>query len=234
MPVESPAISRNQQRIIVLDTETTGFQPYDKIVTLAAMCIENDRVLTRSLYLVFDPRKDSHPDAIRVHGWDNWTTRFQDLFADHAAALHDWLGWADTLVMHNAEFDMHYLQREFRKAEHPLLKHRTDCTLQRARGRWPGQKCGLDECAERIGIAPRQGHHCALEDVFLTTALYLHGRGVTFSVPAPPRWPDPTNFHPPEPRPPGPLPRRSPKHRSLEAFSAHQLAIDTNNVTYGM
>ena len=76
----SPAIGRRIQRVIVLDTETTGLLPYDRIVTLAAIRFEG---VERGdhIYRVYDPRKDSHPGALAVHGWDDWTLRFQDLFA---------------------------------------------------------------------------------------------------------------------------------------------------------
>jgi DNA polymerase-3 subunit epsilon len=213
--LSAPAIHTGLERIIVLDTETTGVQPFDKIITLAALCFEGDRIQQRSLYLIFDPRKDSHPEAEKIHGWDNWTTRFQDLFYAHAASIREWMQWGDKLVMHNAEFDMRYVQRELRKADHPPLDHPTHCTMQEARRHWAGQRSGLDDCAERIGMRRRPGKHSALEDVFLTAAVYMHLRGKKFAVPQVDVWPMPRNFKPADPRPMGEMPRRTAKRRGV-------------------
>jgi DNA polymerase-3 subunit epsilon len=211
MTLAAPPTLRGIERVIVLDTETTGVQKFDKIITMAALCIEGRSLVQRSLYLCFDPRKDSHPQAEAVHGWDNWTTRFQDLFADHADHIHGWMQWGDKLVMHNAEYDMHYVQRELRKSERPQLSHQTHCTMQQARGVWAGQKAGLDHCVERIGIKRRPGQHNALQDAFYTAALYLHFQGGKISVPEVDRWPMPRNYKAPEARPHGELPRRAMK-----------------------
>jgi DNA polymerase III subunit epsilon len=209
--ISSPAVSRNIQRIIVLDTETTGVQHHDKIVTLAALSFEGDKIIQRSHYLAFDPRRNSAPEALAVHGWDDWTTRFQDLFEDHASDLHKWLAWADQLVMHNAQFDMHYLQREMRKAGQPPIEVPTFCTLASARQTWPGQRNGLDDCIERIGHRRRTKRHNALEDAFYTASLYLHLRGGRLNVPEVPVWPIPRNYRVPDAHPGHPLPRRTKK-----------------------
>ncbi len=211
MVLAAPPALRGIERVIVLDTETTGLQSYDKIITLAALCIEGNSLIQRSLYLCFDPRKDSHPQAEAVHGWDNWTTRFQDLFVDHADDIHQWMQWGDKLVMHNAQYDMHYVQRELRKAERQPLAHPTFCTMEHARSAWRGQKAGLDDCIARIGGKRRAGRHNALEDAFYTASLYLHFNGRQLSVPHVDKWPMPRNYKEPTPRPPGDLPRRTPK-----------------------
>lgn len=211
MAIPKPAIGTGIERVIVLDTETTGVQRHDKIITLAALCFEGGRIIQRSLYLCFDPRRDSHPEAEAIHGWDNWTTRFQDLFADHADDIREWMQWGDKLVMHNAQYDMHYVQRELRKSGRSLLDHPTDCTMERSKAVWRGQRAGLDYCVERIGIKRRPGQHNALQDAFYTAALYLHFNGGRLHVPEVERWPMPRNYRAPEPRPEGELPRRSPK-----------------------
>lgn len=218
--IASPALASGLERVIVLDTETTGLLPYDRIITLAAICMEGGKVLTRGLHLIFDPRKDSHPQAEAVHGWDNWTTRYQDLFADHAADIRAWLSWGDKLVMHNAEFDMRYVQRELRKAEQSPLEHMIHCTLEGARRTWANQRCGLDDCVQRIGIPRRPVRHNALEDCFLTAALYLHMHGHAFTMPTPAHWPGPTNLRACEPRPAGALPRRTVKRPRCASVTA--------------
>lgn len=197
------------KQIIILDTETTGFQRYDKIIALAALRTRSTGSDAEFLYRCFDPRKDSHPGALRVHGWDDWTTRFQDLFADHATELHSWLSEADLLVMHNAEFDLHFVNREFRKCGLPPLSAPAYCTLQQARVRWPGG-AGLDACAKRLGLERIAAKHHPLEDAFLTWNLYRYFHGAPL-IALRENWPEPENLRPAPPRPTGELPRRSAK-----------------------
>ena len=159
--LDKPAIRDRPKRIIVLDTETTGVLPYDRVVTLGAVRIEDDVLLDKALHLIFDPRKDSHPEAERVHGWDNWTTRFQHLFSELAPGVAAWLSWADLLVMHNAEFDMHYLQRELRKAGQAELTTRCFCTMTAARNIWSGKPASLDACLGRFGLQRSSSRHGA-------------------------------------------------------------------------
>lgn len=193
--------------IVVIDTETTGLRPYDRVVTLAALrWVEGSGDYTLR-HLCFDPRKDSDPGALAIHGWDDWTTRFQDLFSEHAADLHTWLSAADLIVAHNAKFDLHYVQREFRKAGQPALAVPSFCTMDTARERWRGS-AGLDACIERLGLARRPGRHQASEDAFLTWNLFRHYHGQP-AIPLPATWAAPDNFRTPEPRPEGPLPRRA-------------------------
>lgn len=214
----TPAVHTRPKRIIVLDTETTGVQKYDRIVTLGAVRIEGDTV-GRALHLVFDPRKDSDPGAYAVHGWDDWTTRYQDLFSDLAPRIFEWLSWADEIVAHNAAFDMHYVQRELRKAEVGQLSQPVICTMEMSRAKWRGQSAKLDDCLDRVGLC-RVGHqHGALEDAALTAGLYndLTSGGCSRLLEllrSAQRWPGPSNAKAAPSRPEGDLPRRAPKRVS--------------------
>lgn len=197
------------QRTIVLDTETTGILPYDKMVALAAIRFDRGRYAGH-IYRVYDPRKDSHPEAYRVHGWDDWTLRFQPLFEEEADEIRGWLDWAECLVMHNAEFDLRYVHREIRKANRAPLEKRHFCTMVHARDRWPGQPAKLSDCIRRLGLGRQDARHDAFQDAFLTARLYFHMHGAPLPswVDA---WPQPSNLLPAPPRPEGDLPRRSPK-----------------------
>ncbi len=212
--LSNPAVHTRKKRVIVLDTETTGLLPYDRIITLGAVKIEGDELLRQSLYLIFDPRKDSHPQAEAVHGYDNWMTRYQDLFSDFAVPLRKWFDWADEIVAHNAEFDMRYVQREFRKAEVDMLHHPVFCTMERSREIWSGQSAKLDDCLARIGLSRIGQRHGALEDAYLTAGLYLHQQGIKKPLPKVNSWSPPKNLKPYPPRPTGELPRRAPKRRA--------------------
>lgn len=195
--------------VVVLDTETTGFLPYDRIVSLAAVRSVEASPNYELLYRCFDPRKDSHPGAFAVHGWDDWTTRFQDLFADQAAELHDWLSSADMIVAHNADFDLRYVNREFRKCGLPPLSAQSFCTMDAAGSRWSGSAT-LDASIARCGLSRRGARHDALEDAFLTWNLFRHLHGMSLVAP-PSEWPQPSNYRTPPPRPAGELPRRERK-----------------------
>lgn len=151
-----------------------------------------------------------------MHGYDNWMTRYQDLFADLAPKIRSWLLWADELVMHHAEFDMRYLQRELRKAEVEQLAQPIFCTMEYARQKWHGS-AKLDECLKRIGLSRTGERHGALEDAYLTAGLYLHQTGATRPLPHVNSWGEPNNIKPAPTRPDGELPRRVPKRRDKPA-----------------
>jgi len=211
--ISHPAISTRKKKIIVFDTETTGLLPYDRIITIGAVGIEGDELLNQPLYLIFDPRKDSSPQAEAVHGFDNWMTRYQDLFADLARSLRDWFSWADEIVAHNAEFDMRYIQREFRKAEVEMLTQPVHGTMDGARKLWRGKSAKLDDCLSRVGLSRVGTRHGALEDAYLTAALYLHQQGSRAALPIIDPLQVPKNLKAYPDRPLGQLPRRTPKRR---------------------
>lgn len=224
--VSSPAIVTGLRRVIVLDTETTGLQPYDRMVSLAALRFEGEQS-QGDLHRVYDPRKDSHPGALAVHGWDDWTLRFQDLFADDADEVREWLAWADVLVMHNAAFDMRYIARELRKAEVAPIEVDAFCTMEGAHRAWNGS-ARLDDCLSRLGLRRSGSRHGAYEDALLTACLYFHLQGSSYRPALPDVWPAPTNLRPAPARPEGPLPRRTTKRRAKAklAMSAQSVAFD--------
>src|SRR5690606_5872345 len=169
--LSNPAVHTRKKRVIVVDTETTGLLPYDRIVTIGAVKIEGDGLLRQSLHLIFDPRKDSHPQAEAVHGYDNWMTRYQDLFSDLAAPIRKWFDWADEIVAHNADFDMRYVQREFRKAEVDMLPQPAFCTMVRSREVWSGPSAERDDWLVGIGFSGIGKGHGALEAADLAAGL---------------------------------------------------------------
>ncbi|GGF57683.1 hypothetical protein GCM10007301_16730 [Azorhizobium oxalatiphilum] len=197
------------RRIIVLDTETTGIQPYDKMVALAAIRFDHG-TYAGHIYRIYDPRKDSDPGAFQVHGLDDWLLRFQPLFADEADEVKAWLQWADCLVMHNAAFDLRYVERELRKAERTPLDKPSFCTMTEARSRWPGSSAKLSACLTRFKLGTQDAQHDAFQDAYLTAQLYFRMHKVT--IPDwPETWPRPTNLKSAPPAPPRPYPRRTVK-----------------------
>lgn len=195
--------------VVAIDVETTGLRPYDRIITLAALRMAEGANHFELLYRCFDPRKDSEPEAFAIHGWDDWSTRFQDLWADQATELHAWLDTADIIVAHHAEFDLHYVNREFRKAGLPPLRGAAFCTMQAARAS-SSRSAKLDDCCARIGLRRASARHHAAEDAFLALNLWRHHNGAAL-VQAGEPWGLPTNYRQPPPRPEGDLPRRAAK-----------------------
>lgn len=226
----APFIGRAVRRVIVLDTETTGFQTFDRMICLGAVRFEGE-AMCGELHRVYDPRKDSHPDAAAVHGWDDWTLRFQPLFADEANEVREWLGWADLLVMHNAAFDMRFLEREIRKADAPPLEIETFCTMEEARRLWNGP-AKLDHCIARIGLARSGKRHGAFEDALLTASLYFHQTGSSYRPQLPATWPAPTNFTLPPERPAGQLPRRTTKKKAATTVRASPPLVNQDIQAY--
>jgi len=201
LPFAHPASGR----IIVLDTETTGLAKDDRLITLGAVSLEDGELVSqRTLYLIFDPMMKSNPFAQRVHGFDEWTLRHQDMFGSYARKVRDWLGWADTLVMHNASFDMRFLQGEMKRAGLPEITTPNYCTMKAAREMWPLESARLDRCLEHCGIERRGTRHGALEDALLTAAIFMRQQGIEFRLPDISKLPPPRNFRLPPP-PPGKL-----------------------------
>jgi DNA polymerase-3 subunit epsilon len=206
-----PPIAAEAIDAIVVDIETTGLAHYDRIISLAAVPIRGEVMGPEAYYLVFDPRRDSAPAAAAIHGWDDWTLRFQDLFSDHAEDVHKLLSSASILVAHNAEFDLSFIDRELRHAGVSPLNNRLFCTMLHAREKWPGHSAKLDACLAQIGLARDGRRHDAFEDAWLTGNLYRYFLGAERPYRLPSPLPLPTNLHLAPPRPLGPLPRRTPK-----------------------
>lgn len=206
----SPVKAPSDRPIVFLDVETTGLESYARVVTLGMVWSVGREF--DAMHLVFDPRTDCNPEAAAIHGWDDWTLRFQDLFVDHAPAIHAVIARASAVVAHNAAFDIRFLEREFRKVGLEWPDVPVYCTMEMARERWPGQRAGLDQCLARVG-ARRQGRrHGALEDAWLAMHLFAHLDGRP-PPPLPAQLPAPVNLRPAPPRPEGELPRRAPKRR---------------------
>ena len=93
----------------------TGLRGDDRIVSFGAAEIRGDTPTGRVIHLVFDPGRNSHPMARRMHGCSDWVLQLQPFFSEHAAELFQVLSSADLIVGHNVEFDLAFLGRELRK-----------------------------------------------------------------------------------------------------------------------
>lgn len=170
-------------RQVVLDTETTGLNPNkgDRIVEVG--CVEMvDRKLTgRHFHYYINPERDIPDEVVAVHGIDNEKVKDSPKFRDIAVELWTWLEGAE-LVIHNAAFDMGFLNAEFerfaREQSEPFEKLETVCgvldTLKVARDKHPGSKVSLDALCKRYGIDnSHRTLHGALLDSEILADVYL-------------------------------------------------------------
>ncbi|MFN3584773.1 DNA polymerase III subunit epsilon [Phenylobacterium sp.] len=169
-------------REIVLDTETTGFDPRagDRLVELACLEIEHFVPTGRSLHVYIDPCRDMPAEAEKIHGLSSAFLRGKPRFEhpEVVDAFLDFIGDAP-LIAHNAAFDRSFINWELTncsRAEIP--EHRWIDTLALAKQRFPGMHNSLDALCKRfkISLAEREKHG-ALIDTKLLAAVYLELRG---------------------------------------------------------
>lgn len=165
-------------RIVFLDTETTGLSPAsgDRIIEVG--CIEMvDRALTgRHLHLYVNPQRSSHPDALRVHGLTDEFLSDKPVFAAVAEELLAFVEGAE-IVIHNAAFDLGFLDEELRRLDRPVFREATagiTDSLLMARETFPGKSNSLDALCKRLEVDNRhRTAHGALLDAGLLAQVYL-------------------------------------------------------------
>ncbi len=165
-------------RQIVLDTETTGLNPRtgDRIIEVGCVELVNRRLTGNNFHRYTNPERDSDPGALAVHGLTTEFLRDKPKFAEIAAELCSFIGDAE-IIIHNAPFDVGFLDAEFAKLGMPkfdthVLKI-TD-TLQQAKELHPGKRNSLDALCDRYGISnAHRTLHGALLDAELLAEVYL-------------------------------------------------------------
>ncbi len=169
-------------REIVLDTETTGFDPYtgDRLVELACLEIEDFVPTGRSFHRYIDPCRDMPVEAERVHGLSTAFLRGKPRF-DDADVVDEFLAFVGDapIIAHNAAFDRSFINWELSqvsRAEFP--EHRWVDTLDLAKRRFPGMHNSLDALCKRFRISlSEREKHGALIDAKLLAAVYLELKG---------------------------------------------------------
>jgi DNA polymerase-3 subunit epsilon len=163
-------------REIVLDTETTGLDPTTghRLVEIACLELVNHLPSGRHYHQYLNPERDMPSDAFDVHGLSTEFLADKPRFAEVAAALAEFVGDAP-LVIHNAEFDLRFLNAELARVERPLLlAERVVDTLQMARQKFPGSPASLDALCRRFAIDnSTRTKHGALLDAELLAEVYL-------------------------------------------------------------
>ncbi|MBC9246264.1 DNA polymerase III subunit epsilon [Paracoccus sp. 11-3] len=164
-------------REIVLDTETTGFdaEGADRIVEIGALELMNHLPTGRTLHLYIDPERSMPKEAFDVHGLGDDFLRGKPKFAEIAQEFVDFIADDAKLVIHNASFDMKFLNAELRRAGFPVIPwSRALDTLAVAREKFPGSPASLDALCRRFGIDNSSRElHGALLDSELLAEVYL-------------------------------------------------------------
>jgi DNA polymerase III subunit epsilon len=166
-------------RQIFLDTETTGLEHAQGHRIIEIGCIEmvNRRLTGATLHAYFNPQRPNHPDAVRVHGLTDQFLADKPLFASHADELVAFVSGAE-VVIHNAPFDLGFLDAELRRLGRPpftsLVAGVID-TLVMARDVFPGKGSNsLDALCKRLEVDnSHRTQHGALLDAGLLAEVYI-------------------------------------------------------------
>ena len=177
-------------REIVLDTETTGLDPSkgDRLVEIAGVELVNSIRTGRHYHTYINPERDMPEDAFRVHGLSAAFLAAHRLFAHVVDEFLDFVRDA-RLVIHNAEFDMRFINAELRTHQRPLIGMELVVdTLALARRRHPGAANSLDALCQRYRIDnSRRVKHGALIDAEILAEVYAElqgGRQTSFGLSA--------------------------------------------------
>jgi DNA polymerase-3 subunit epsilon len=167
-------------REIVLDTETTGFDPRTGDRMIEVGCIEIDDLLPtgRTFHRLIHPERLIPPDAIRVHGITDEKVKDAPKFAEIVIDLCDFIGDAP-IIAHNAQFDRNFIDHEFGRCGRALFEeHRWIDTLKLAQARFPGMANSLDALCKRFKVSlVERTLHGALIDARLLAEVYLELKG---------------------------------------------------------
>ena len=163
-------------REIVLDTETTGLDPLDGHRLVEVGCVElvNRIPSGHTFHAYFNPERGMPAEAFAVHGLSEQFLKDQPFFVETADDLIAFLGDAP-LVIHNAAFDLGFLNAELERAGRPLIaRERLVDTLLIARRKHPGGSNRLDDLCVRYAIDnSRRTKHGALLDAELLAEVYV-------------------------------------------------------------
>ncbi|MFA5632589.1 MAG: DNA polymerase III subunit epsilon [Ottowia sp.] len=166
-------------RQIVLDTETTGLSADagDRIIEIGCVELVGRKLTGNNLHLYVNPERDSHEDALKVHGISNDFLRDKPRFAQIADELVTYLNGAE-LIIHNAAFDVGFIDMELQRLGRDGISSIAACvtdTLAMAKERYPGKRNSLDALCDRLGVDnSKRTLHGALLDAELLADVYIN------------------------------------------------------------
>jgi DNA polymerase-3 subunit epsilon len=176
------------KRQIILDTETTGINPQEGHRIIEIGCVEmfNRRLTGNNFHVYLNPDRFIEQEAINIHGITNEFVADKQRFRDIAQQFFDYVQGAE-LVIHNAAFDVGFINHEFNLLAEPLPPVDSVCaildTLKLARDLHPGQKNNLDALCRRYDIVnSHRTFHGALLDAEILADVYLAMTGGQVSL----------------------------------------------------
>ena len=166
-------------RQIFLDTETTGLSPDngDRIIEIGCVELVARKLTGNNKHFYLNPERDSHEDALKVHGISNDFLKDKPRFGVIAAELLEYLNGAE-IIIHNAPFDVGFLNKELEICgQHPISAHVGKITdsLMMAKELYPGKRNSLDALCDRLEV-DNSGRtlHGALLDAELLADVYIN------------------------------------------------------------
>ena len=163
-------------REIILDTETTGLDPKmgHRLVEIGAVELINHTPTGVNYQTYINPERDVDPGAQEIHGLTNEFLKQHPTFGDISAEFIDFLS-NSTLVIHNAPFDLAFINMELNRLGEPSISsERVIDTLVLARKKFPGAQANLDALCRRFAIENRHRElHGALVDAALLADVYI-------------------------------------------------------------
>lgn len=166
-------------RQIFLDTETTGLFPDqgDRVIEIGCVELVNRKFAGKTLHLYLNPERESHEEALRIHGISNEFLLDKPKFEEAADEFLAFVSDAELLI-HNAPFDLGFLNKELSLLGRPPLKDYVSSvvdTLALAKEMYPGKRNSLDALCVRLEV-DNTGRtlHGALLDAELLAAVYLN------------------------------------------------------------
>jgi DNA polymerase-3 subunit epsilon len=166
-------------RQIVLDTETTGLEASQghRIIEIGCVELVNRKLTGNHYHQYINPKREIDQGAIEVHGITNDYLKDKPEFVQIAREFIEYIAGAE-LIIHNAPFDLGFLNAELQRLDGAYNKIESDCTfidtLVMARAKHPGQRNNLDALCQRYGVDNSQRDlHGALLDAEILADLYL-------------------------------------------------------------
>ena len=166
-------------RQVFLDTETTGLSPDqgDRVIEIGCVELVNRKLTGNNRHFYLNPGRDSHEEALKVHGITTEFLRDKPKFDAVADELLEYLQGA-AVVIHNAPFDLGFLNKELALLGRPVFRQFVSSvtdTLAMAKEMYPGKRNGLDALCDRLGV-DNSGRtlHGALLDAELLADVYIN------------------------------------------------------------
>ena len=163
-----------EKRKLILDTETTGLNFYnDKIIELGIVELIDNVITQNYFHEYINPEMDISLSAQKVHGISNKFLVGKPTFSEIAKKFLEFIK-KDTIIIHNAEFDTNFINKELQNCGFSSIKNSVIDTIKLAKKEFPGQTVNLDSLCKKLDIKnTRQNFHGALLDATLLSKVYL-------------------------------------------------------------